>query len=215
LKIFKSFTLIELLIVVLIIAILAAIAVPNFLEAQIRAKTSRAKADFRTIATALEAYHVDNLDYPYGVWVPGVLGPGSLENYIPLTTPIAYITIAPTEEPFRAQQGYFEPDGTWVAKDFGHKHYFYWLLDGPFVQFFNHHPIRGAWLLRSVGPDSRSEGALVDAVTNSGKTEIFETADGYPGVNVIYDPTNGTISRGDITRGGGQFPSAAYREINQ
>lgn len=48
-----AFTLIELLIVVAIIAILALIAVPNFLEAQIRSKVSRAKSDLRSIATAL------------------------------------------------------------------------------------------------------------------------------------------------------------------
>lgn len=60
----KAFTLIELLIVVAIIAILAAIAVPNFLEAQTRAKVSRVMADQRSYATALETYYIDNNTYP-------------------------------------------------------------------------------------------------------------------------------------------------------
>ena len=59
-----SFTLIELLIVVAIIAILAAIAVPNFLEAQTRAKVARVKNDLRSVATAIEAYRVDTNKYP-------------------------------------------------------------------------------------------------------------------------------------------------------
>ena len=63
----KGFTLIELLIVVAIIAILAAIAVPNFLEAQIRSKVSRVKSDQRSMATALASYYVDNNGYPFAV----------------------------------------------------------------------------------------------------------------------------------------------------
>ena len=59
----RAFTLIELLIVVAIIAILAAIAVPNFLEAQTRSKVSRSKADIRTQAIAMEAYFVDHNSY--------------------------------------------------------------------------------------------------------------------------------------------------------
>jgi len=59
-----AFTLIELLIVVAIIAILAAIAVPNFLEAQTRSKVSRTASDMRSVAVAVEAYRVDNNDYP-------------------------------------------------------------------------------------------------------------------------------------------------------
>ena len=60
----KGFTLIELLIVVAIIGIIVAIAIPNLLNAIQRAKQRRTMGDIRTIATAIEAYAVDMNRYP-------------------------------------------------------------------------------------------------------------------------------------------------------
>ena len=103
----KAFTLIELLIVVAIIAILAAIAVPNFLEAQVRSKVSRVKADHRTIGTAMEAYRVDwnhlppwSMDSSQPRWYYG--SPGVFRH---LTTPTAYLSGGKVfEDPFIDQK---------------------------------------------------------------------------------------------------------------
>ena len=60
----KGFTLIELLIVVAIIGIIAAIAIPNLLNAIDRGKQKRTMADLRSIGTAVESYAVDANVYP-------------------------------------------------------------------------------------------------------------------------------------------------------
>jgi type IV pilus assembly protein PilA len=59
----KGFTLIELLVVILIIGILAAIAIPAFLNQKGKAYDSNAKSDARTAATAQETYYTDNNAY--------------------------------------------------------------------------------------------------------------------------------------------------------
>ncbi len=103
-----GFTLIELLIVVAIIAILAAIAVPNFLEAQTRARVSTVKSDLRAVYVALDAYKVDNNQIPMVARPPGDFYPTFLDirnnpsksQKFPghrLTSPIAYITEIPAD----------------------------------------------------------------------------------------------------------------------
>ena len=62
----RGFTLIELLIVVAIIGIIAAIAIPNLLNAVHRGKQKRTMAELRTICTAVESYQIDNGLIPRG-----------------------------------------------------------------------------------------------------------------------------------------------------
>jgi type IV pilus assembly protein PilA len=66
----KGFTLIELLIVVVIIGILAAIAIPKFASTKEKAYLGTMKSDLRNLVTAEESYFYDNNTY-YGGAVPG------------------------------------------------------------------------------------------------------------------------------------------------
>jgi general secretion pathway protein G len=60
----EAFTLIELLLVLVILAVLAAVIVPKFTSRSNDAKISAAKADISNMGTALDAYEVDNGEYP-------------------------------------------------------------------------------------------------------------------------------------------------------
>lgn len=60
----KGFTLIELLIVVAIIGILAAIAIPQFAAYRMRGYNSAANSDIKNFKTSLEAFYTDNQMYP-------------------------------------------------------------------------------------------------------------------------------------------------------
>ena len=80
----KGFTLIELLIVVVIIGILAAIAIPKFANTKEKAYLATMKSDLRNLATAEEGYFADNKVYLSGTAAnDGKGGTTTLSGYVP------------------------------------------------------------------------------------------------------------------------------------
>lgn len=190
----RGFTLIELLIVVAIIAILAAIAVPNFLEAQARAKVSRVHADMRTVATGLESYTVDHNHPPHSQVAYGVayvVTPTFRARLARLTTPVAYLTSVP-DDVFPHHNETNPNDRTLLAPDF--RPYMY--ARGDYTVFdSNYRQYKSKWILTSSGPDNvLSQASYFPEQIFSKNAAHFSR----------YDPTNGTISRGDVYRFGGE-----------
>jgi len=184
-----AFTLIELLIVVAIIAILAAIAVPNFMEAQVRAKVSRVKNDMRALRTALESYAVD-----YGRHPSDHGDDQDARVWALLTTPVAYMSSI-LANPFIAEN---------FSGGLGHPElnvYVYgaderW-LDGVVHGWAeNVRAVGLLWWVLSAGPD---RWANLRDYPGWGDGEVWVELDaGRNYLHVLYDSTNGTRSLGDI-----------------
>lgn len=174
-----AFTLIELLIVVAIIGILAAIAVPNFLNAQVRAKISRTQADMKAVSTSLEQYfldwnsYVEDHDYPSDT---------SQRGLFRLTTPVAYMASLPRDAFAGGPAGNYAEDNP--NFEFGSGN-----ATSPGKQW----PAQ-AYIIISAGPD---------------RNEEIDGNDSFPFGTVIrsYDVSNGLNSSGDIFRMGGQYNS--------
>lgn len=176
----RAFTLIELLIVVAIIGILAAIAVPNFLNARIRANVARAYSDIRALDNAYGMYQIDNTAYPYfggNLWYTTVV-------YPKLTSPIAYMNSIPLD-PWPMNEN--------LSWKFYHEDYYpcwniYWVRKSG--DMWGGYEVtkaveQGSYMLTiSAGPDKIEEIGLTTA-----------TGGLYP-----YHTSNGLVSRGDIYR---------------
>lgn len=185
----RGFTLIELLVVVGVIAILAAMALPNFLNAQTRARVARVRADMRTLDTALNAYAVDERRYPL---LRGTFTQTAVERLVPLTTPVAYLTTLPVD-PFRHDSDYSNPTLSSYEPDV-----YLYNTGAAMFGVGTSNPYSSAqmrWSLTSAGPDNKLEYPYYAFAEN------FMIADRY--LVYIYDPTNGTTSRGEIFRTGG------------
>ena len=183
----KAFTVVELLIVIAIISVITAIAVPNFMSANIRAKVSGAKSEMGSIAITLEDYRIDNEGYPSQpedsslepdeiatpdspVSASTVAGLGKL--IYPTTsdaTPV-YLSKIPGD-PFN-NKGKEDWNGTTGA----HNHHYSYFTSGD--QY---------WALVSWGPDG--DGNISDY--DSAKDAVNNGTD-------LYNQDNGITSGGDI-----------------
>ena len=211
-----GFTLIELLIVIAIILILIAIALPNFLAAQLRAKVTNARGCLQTYRTAQEAYFTDFNQYvpdvdggevtqfpPHFEWRSrlqvsrGVnCGRSEICSFMLLTSPIAYVRDL-CKEPFIAE--FDDGMATGGRKDVSYFEYGTYLSGGVVPGYRNDtrdNYVYGKqyglqYVIISLGPDTEYN-------FNYGQGWQYLGSRNYFGLSPAYNPTYGTRSRGDL-----------------
>lgn len=166
----RGFTFVELLFVAMVIGLLAAIAVPNFIEARTRAEVSRTRATMATLANAIENYRVDHRSYPLNPQ-PRVTSQADL---LVLTTPVAYLTSLPDfpEGPRRRSVR----------------------MRAVYVNLGQIYPKEDPFQI----PDEATGGYGLYSLTVNGPDGTLRLdTEQEPVQYEFYDPTNGTNSRGD------------------
>lgn len=219
-RIRSAYTLLETLCVVAMIAILAAISVPNFLEAQVRTKVARAQTDLASIAAALRAYSADFGTYPPnrpdvrrflldwadkdstavepppappsfgGEGFPRRKIPGRFPvldasgwDLVPLTTPVAYFSrILPTDVFRTGDYPYLYVNAAEV-----------WSLVALTSPTLAAAPLSTQTLLGVPAP-RRS------LLLCFGPNKNMDAPHPLRGPFILYDPTNGTRSEGELLR---------------
>ncbi len=187
----RGFTLIELLIVIAIILILVAIALPNFMEAQIRAKIAKVKGDLRSVGMAMDSYLLDFKMYPTDHDPDDKTQQGLFQ----LSSPIKYIKNIPADIFNNKGSGMTLDEPSFEMASTG-----FTILDAK-----KKRPKVNAFVVFSHGPDRKDD---------------FEGNDTWPyGPSLPcpyvmcylnYNPTNGTYSVGDLNQPGGEFRSGSY-----
>ncbi len=213
----RAFTLIELLIVTAIIGVLSAIAVPNLLQARLRAQIAKTNGDMDAVAKAVMMFRLDQNHFPPATdnigetYVSGTVDFTYIEEFVTfqtskagrfvahLTSPVAYISHAPLD-PFSANP----------------------------VLPYGYAGGRIGYIITSFGPDRDQEEGISDLnhrgdideptafILAEGEKTEYSLMSSFLGTHTrqkspsllrnylnakSYDPSNGLLSNGDLWRG--------------
>jgi prepilin-type N-terminal cleavage/methylation domain-containing protein len=216
-----AFTLVELLVVIGIISILAAIAMPNYQEALTRSKTAKFMGDCKAVETALETYNADYNFYPAEDYYPvgSNMEESDMESTYPaigfvpraLTTPIGYIGKVPMD-PFRNRNPSYNPSQfperrpcnysndmvntqqNPTSPDAYYVSQVYGMLQGE-TSRDNRQMSAAIWMINSPGPDGDRDHGWNSRWSDYSEDSPVPDEDNAP---TVYDPTNGTTSDGDL-----------------
>lgn len=214
----RAFTLIELLIVIAIILILIAIALPNFLEAQVRAKVTKAAGDMRALGQAVESFRIDHSFLLIDMWddntpigaeyllttppFKDIADPSPntrlmFDVMAPLTSPVQYIGEIPQDPLLHDPPKDFARSTNWISRT---DTYTYFDRDPriPDTRWTDDHNLAFFWPNYHTYGDYRLSdgefgfmGSGPDYKVNQSQSR--ETPRGMP-----YSPTNGTKSNGQL-----------------